>query len=430
MKKVLALILAVVLVGSLFAGCGQKPASEPAEATAGEKAEQSPADSQGASNSEVTQLSLWHYFSGSDVDIFNSVIDDFNKSQGKIVVKSEFVPRDELLKQYTIGLVADKLPDIGMIDNPDQASFNAMGLFEDITDKVNGWGGTDQFYEGPMKSAIYEGKVYGLPHNSNCLALWYDVDMLKAANVEVPQTWDELTAAAKKLTKPGVYGLAISAPKNEEGTFQYLPFLLSSGADIEHLDSPESIKSMTFLSNLVKDGSMSKEVINWTQSDVEKQFATGKAAMMINGPWNIPSVKQDAPDKNWAVAKVPKDAKFSSVLGGENFGIIKGHKVDEAWEALKYIAGPEGSKKYAEGSGKFSPLKKVMADSTVFSSDPVLAVFVDQLQYAMPRGPHPKWPQISNLISSALQESLTGAKAPEQAMKDAQAKVSELLNSK
>ncbi|MBZ4646506.1 MAG: extracellular solute-binding protein family 1 [Clostridia bacterium] len=431
MKKVLVLIFVISLFAYLFAGCAKKaeaPAPSTNNSAAGEtkKDEQKPAESKG----EVVELSVWHYFGSTDGPIFEGMCEEFNKSQNKIVVKPEFVPREELLKQYTIGLVADKLPDVGMIDNPDHASFAAMGLFEDITDRVKQWGGGDQFFEGPMKSAIYKGRIYGLPQNSNCLALWYDVDMLKAAGVEVPQTWDELAEAAKKLTKDGVYGLAISAPKNEEGTFQYLPWLLSAGADIEHLDSPEAIKSMAYLAALVKNGYMSKEVINWTQADAEKQFATGKAAMMINGPWNIPAVKQDAPNKKWAVAKVPKDKTFASVLGGENFGIIKGRKVDAGWEFLKYISSPEMSKKYAEGTGKFSPRKDVMQDSTVFKSDPILSVFVDQLQYAMPRGPHPKWPEISTAISTALQEALTGAKSAEQAMKDAQAKVSEMLKSK
>ena len=36
-------------------------------------------------------------------------------------------------KKYSVG---DELPDIGTIDNPDLAAFTSMGLFEDITSKV------------------------------------------------------------------------------------------------------------------------------------------------------------------------------------------------------------------------------------------------------------------------------------------------------
>lgn len=420
MKKIISLILILTMGLSLFVGCSKEETNN-----SNQKNKNQP-----EKENNVIELTLWHYFGEVDGKIFNKYVDEFNKANYDINVKSEYVHRDELMKQYTIGLVGDNLPDIGMIDNPDQAAFIEMGLFYDITDFVNEWGEKDKFFEGPLKSTMKDGRIYGVPHNSNCLALWYDVDMLKEAGVEPPTTWDELEEVATKLTKEGVYGLALSAVKNEEGTFQYLPWLLSSGADIEHLDSEESIKSLSYLTDLIQNGYMSPEVINWTQGDVEKQFVTGKAAMMINGPWNIPAVEEDAPEKNWAVAKVPKDERYSSVLGGENMGIINGISEDKAkaaWEFLKFISTAEISERFNKDANKFSPRSDVMSSSSHWSDDPVLSAFAEQMQYAMPRGPHPRWPEISTAISASLHEAFTGAKTPEQACQAAQQKVSEVL---
>ena len=431
MKRVIRLLIYTIILALILLGCAQgnqqpqedNTADEQKPASSGQSEESEPSGSE-----DVVELSVWHYFNPEyDGAAFAETVDDFNASQDEYHVTQEFVPREELLKQYSIGLVGDVLPDIGMVDNPEHAAFSAMGLFADITDKVEEWGEADQFFEGPLLSTMYEDKYYGLPHNSNCLSLWYDEDMLKEAGVDVPETWDDLMEAAKALTKDGVYGLALSAVKNEEGTFQFLPWLLSAGADIEQLDSPEAIKAVAFITDMIKQGYMSKEVINWTQNDVQKQFATGKAAMMINGPWNIEITKEDAPDKNWHVAKVPKDAKFASVLGGENFGVIAGKDIDGGWEFLKFICGKEMSEKFNMSTGKFSPRDDVMSTSDFWNSDPVLSVFAEQMQYAMPRGPHPKWPEISTAISEAMHEAFTGAKTPEQAMKDAQIKAQEAL---
>lgn len=41
---------------------------------------------------------------------------------------------------------------------------------------------------------------------------------------------------------------------------------------------------------------MSKEVINWTQGDVMNQFISGNIAMMVNGPWQVPTMREQAPD--------------------------------------------------------------------------------------------------------------------------------------
>src|SRR5699024_4552200 len=115
-------------------------------------------------------------------------------------------------------------------------------------------------------------KLYGIPFGSNCLGLFYNKDMLEAANVEVPTTWDELRDAAKALTKDNVSGMAFCCLQNEEGTFNFSPWLWSTGTDSFNINNEQGIKALTFVGDLVKDGSMSKEVINWTQGDVMNQF--------------------------------------------------------------------------------------------------------------------------------------------------------------
>jgi multiple sugar transport system substrate-binding protein len=412
-KKLLSpvTIIAIVLMVSLFVACGSGGTLLASTDKAG----------------VVKEIKVWHYFSDFDKQELEKVCSDYNKLQNKVKITPTYVSRDDLMKQYTMGAVSGQLPNIGMMDNPDMASFAKMGILLDITDKVNKWGQKNQFFEGPLKSCTLDGRIYGLPQNSNCLALFYDVDMLKAAGVEVPKTWDELSTACAKLTKPGVYGLAISAPKNEEGTFQFMPWFISAGADISSLNSPGAIKSLAFLTDLLKKGYMSKEVINMTQADVCNAWIAGKTAMMINGPWNIPLIQKNAPNKKWAVALVPKDQKYASVLGGENFGICKGTDIDAAFDFLKYLDSKEVSAKFCLAAGKFSPRKDSMASSEKWTKDPVLSVFSKAMEGAMPRGPHPRWPEVSNAISSAMNEAFTGAKSPDEAMNEASTKVKALM---
>ena len=417
LKKVVAgLMAAAICAGTV--GCAASGDSPGSAASAA---------SSGGSSSGVTEIRFWHYMSmdkeGAEVQ---KIVDQYNASQSKVKVVAQYVPRNELMKQYTIGAVSGDLPDVGAVDNPDHASYAAMGVFEDISDLYNAWDGA-QFLPGPLASVMFNGKVYGVPWGNNCLGLFYDEDALKAAGVSVPTTWTELEAAAKALTKGTTKGLALSAVGSEEGTFQFMPFLLSAGGNVDNLASEKSVKALNYISGLVKNGYVSKEAINWTQADVEKQFASGSAAMMINGPWNIASVKKDAPNKKWSVTKIPKadDGDYASVLGGENLVICKGAKKDAAWDFIKYLSSKENSAELCAKIGRFSPRSDVDVQE-MFKDDPVLALFAGLMPNAKSRGPHQKWPEISSAIQTALQESLTGQKSAADAMKDAKAKADEV----
>ncbi|WP_438433210.1 ABC transporter substrate-binding protein [Gorillibacterium sp. sgz500922] len=428
MKKAIPTIILASLFLAAAAGCGSssnKDTKKPDDASSPQVSQQASAKTE--SDGEKKKLKLWFYFEGKDrFDKMASLTAGYSKVDPQVEVVPEFIPFAEFKKRLSVGLAAQELPDIVVIDNPDTAAYAAMGLFADITDKLKDWPDKDQFYEGPLNSATLNGKLYGIPLGSNNLALFYNKKMLDAAGLKPPTTWDELREAAKKLSNSDVKGLGFSGLANEEGTFQFLPWLLSAGASFDHVDSPEGIKAYTFLENLVKDNSISKEVVNWTQADVMKQFAAGKVAMMVNGPWQIPELKTNAPDLQYGVTLLPKDGKYTSVLGGENLGVVNGKNVDDAVKFIKYVASPDVIKPFAQSFGYF-PSRKDVATDAYWTNDPILKVFNEEMQYAQPRGPSPKWPDISNAISGALQKVLTLNTTPEQAVKEAQAKIEDAL---
>ena len=308
MHKGIAAMSAAAIAAAMLAGCGSSSstgsstasadtASSQAETAAATEASSvgttATADEIGESNGGNT-VTLWHYFEG-EADALNKMIKDYNESQSDIYIVPTYVSREELMKQYTIGAVSGDLPDIGMCDSPDMASYISLGVFADINDYLTSWSDLDQFYDGPLSSCKgSDGHLYGLPNNSNCLALLCNMDMLNAAGVEeAPTTWEELEEACEKVSDPdnGVYGLAISAVSNEEGTFQFIPWLYSAGGSVADIDSDASVKAFSYLADLQSKGYMSNEVVNWGQGDALNAWAAQKAAIVESGSlrtWMIP----------------------------------------------------------------------------------------------------------------------------------------------
>lgn len=380
------------------------------------------ADSGSASGGQVT-VEMWDYLSGETAnDSINASIAEFEKANPDIKVKRTTFAFADLSKSILQGSVGGQVPDVAVVDVVDNQNFASLGMLKDLSnDGIN----KSDFFEGPWSSVVYEGKTYGIPLNSNNLALYYNKQMLKDAGVEVPTDWASLKEVAKKTTKGDVKGIAISAVKSESATFQVLPFVWQTGGDLKDY-ATSGATALAYLRGLIDDGSMSEAVTNYTQEDARTQFITGKSAMMINGPWELATLTKDA-QFDWDVAPLPKDKRAATSMGGENVVVMNGAKQsDAAVKLAKYLTSAEGAKIYCDGSGQLSS-RPDLKGKLKLSEDAKNKVFESQLADAHARAYGKDYPKISEAIQLSMQEALTGASTPEAAAKKAADTITPLL---
>lgn len=444
----MTLFTAAILTATLVSGCGgsggnstssgesdsSTSSAADSSTSTSESGVQSSADDIGEPNGGA-EVTLWHYFEH-EAEALNAMVKQYNESQSDIYIVPTFVSRDELMKQYTIGAVSGELPDIGMVDSPDMASYISLGVFEDITEYLKDWEDLDQFYDGPLASVKdAEGNYYGLPNNSNCLAIACNMDILRAAGIEnPPTTWEEFQEVCEKTTNPdeGVYGFAMSAISNEEGTFQYIPWMYGAGGDVTDVSSEENVQALTFLSDLVKNGYMSKEVVNWGQGDAYNAFLAGKAAMLESGTWQIATLDGQDKDKvtfEYQYVAMPKNGENQATcIGGENFGVCTGSEyVEECAEFLKSMMSAENNAEWCEIAGKLPVRGDAVELKDFWTADERYKVFNDSMNFAVARGPHESWPTISEAIYKAEQAALLGEKSPEDALNEAAKTINPIL---
>lgn len=156
------------------------------------------------------------------------------------------------------------------------------------------------------------------------------------------------------------------------------------------------------------------------------QFISGNVAMMVNGPWQIPTMKQEAPDLKWNVALIPKDSEYASVLGGENYAVIAGGNEEGALDFLEYATEQEQVEYLMDSFGYISADKTIAEGQ--FTDDAVMQTFTEELNYAKARGPLAEWPEVSDAISLAFNQAMTGEAVPEEAAKTAQQTIDGIVN--
>ena len=402
MKKVLAVALSLACASTLFAATAVT-----------------------ASAAVKQEVVIWDYFeTDAQKEMMQSLIDGFNASQDEYEASHVYVPFADYEKQLTLGIASGELPDLVILDGCGMASFIQLGLFGDISDADINW---DEYMEGPMESTMLDGKHYGIPFATNCTALYYNKDLFDAAGIDYPDentTWDEFHEMAKALTKDGVSGFGNAATNTDEGTFQCLQWLYTAGGS--YTDIEDGVDAYKLMQEMIEDGSWTKECVNWTQSDVNNNFMAGNLAMQQNGPWQIPGIEANAPDLNYGVTVLPKkDAdseQATSILGGENMGVVNKDDTSGAEAFLKYYDQTDVMVDAMKQYGSYPPKTEAAKDS-YWTDDPIQKAFLTQIDTSIPRGPSASWPSYSSAIQTGFQEVMTSAKTPEQAAKDTQAAV-------
>jgi multiple sugar transport system substrate-binding protein len=365
------------------------------------------------------------------------VLDYYNNDPGKTVwqkaleacgqqagatISRESVPGASLIQKVLQQASSRTLPDVLMLDNPDLQQIAATGALAPLdTFGLNANG----YAKGVVDASTYQGKLYGLQPITNTIGLFYDKDKLAKAGVTPPKNWAELRTAAKKLTSGGTYGLAFSAPANYEGTWQFLPFMWSNGGDEKNIATPETEQALQLWVDLMNDGSVSKSALNWTQADVNDQFRAGKAAMMVNGPWQFPVLDKDK-SLHYQVVQIPAPAAGKSVvapLGGETWTVPQTGNKDKQALAAKVVAclNSDDNQLSLGKDTQTIPTKTALL-AKYGSTNPNMQGFIEQIPTARARTGElgPDWPKAATKIYTAFQAALTGQAPPAKALEQAQ----------
>jgi len=370
----------------------------------------------------VTGLRVLDYYTiEPDRTVYARMLDACGQQNG-VKIEREIVPGANLIAKVLQQASSRTLPDVLMLDNPDLQQIAATGALSPISD----FGlSTDGYAEGVVSASTYQGKVFGLQPVTNTLGLFYNETMLAQAGVTPPRTWDELKAAAAKLTSGSRYGVAFSAPANYEGTWQFLPFMWSNGGDEKNLASPEVAQALQLWVDLVNSGSASKSVLNWTQADVREQFQAGNAAMMVNGPWQFPVLDKTA-NLKYAVVPIPAPRAGATVvapLGGETWTIPRtGDRGRQAKAAKIVECLNSDANQVSLGKQRTTVPTKTGLRNLFAAEVPEMKAFTEAVQTARARTGElgADWPKAATKIYTAVQTALTGGASPEQALRQAQ----------
>ena len=303
------------------------------------------------------------------------------------------------------------------------------------------------FYPAFMANSQAGGKTWGIPFQRSTIVLYWNKELFKEAGLDPnrpPATWKEMLEYAHKLTRRDAagnitqYGVQIPSSGFPYWLFQGLTTpngveLMNAAGTETYFDKPEVIEALAYWVDLGrKHKVMPTGVVEW--GTTPKDFFERKIAMMWTTTGNLTNVKNNA-KFDFGVAMLPQARRRGSPTGGGNFYVFKKAPREQQLAAVKlakFMTQPERAAQWGIDTGYVAvrPDAWQTAKMTEYVKGfPVAAVARDQLQYSVAELSTHDNQRVTKALNDGIQAALTGAKTPEQAMKDAQAEASRILRS-
>jgi multiple sugar transport system substrate-binding protein len=375
----------------------------------------------GGAAADSTEYTFWDpYPQYDETSQWAKVIDACAADAGVTVKRTAFDTSDLTSKALLAGQQGDS-PDVLLIDNPVISTLAEAGIL--TTTEENGLD-TSDILSNLIGAGEIDGSTYGVPIGANTLALYYNPEVLAAAGVDIASVtdWASLNAAIEKVVAAGKKGITFSAIGTEEGSFQFLPWFWGAGADLTELDSSEAVSAVQLWTDWVEKGFAPNSVINNTQTTSWEEFLTGEFGFAENGTWQ----KASAAESGYEVIPIPAaDGGPAPAPTGGEFLSIPVQTDSARYEAsAKIVACLTDTENVADTDNSLNYIAPTdAAQQAQLEADPSLQPWVDAVGVAKARtgdGLGTDYPIISEQLWTAVQNSLTGAQSPADALAAAQ----------
>jgi raffinose/stachyose/melibiose transport system substrate-binding protein len=283
-KKAYSLVLVIVLLlTAALAGCSSSDN----------------ASSESGSKKTIKFMHLWPAGSSKQQNmIVTDIIKQYEQDHKDVKVEVEVLENEQYKNKIKVLSSSNELPDVGFTWAAGYMTPFVKGkLFAPLDDVLDG-GLKDSFVSGTTEAYALDGKTYGLPLELNIAPIYYNKEIFKKYNLEVPQTYSEFTNVVKTLASKGVAPIALGNKDRWTGSLWYM-YLADriGGAEVLNkaidrsgsFEDPALVSAAEEIQTLVKEDGFNKGFNGLSNDEGKSEFLNGKAAMYLMGTWELPN---------------------------------------------------------------------------------------------------------------------------------------------
>jgi multiple sugar transport system substrate-binding protein len=308
-------------------------------------------------SSAVTLTALIGSSGPAETYAVNNAARAYEKQTGN---KVNVIVASDLGQQLAQGFASGNPPDIFYLGNDQVATYAKANDLAPLDNLKN----VKSFYPSLKQAYTYKGHLYAAPKDFSTLALVINTASWNSAGLkakDLPKSWAQLSAVAKKLTRNGQVGLCTNPEFHRLGVFmiQNGGWLVSKDGKTATVASKANVQAFNYVKTMLKAGSMKLTNalgVGWGGEG----FGKGLCAMTIEGNWIAGAMKNDYPTIKYQVAQLPAGPVGKGTLqydGGWGLAAASKNKTD-AMGLISYLT----QAKVEMGNAKaFGVMPSVMA---------------------------------------------------------------------
>ncbi len=227
----------------------------------------------------------------------------------KVSVNIEMPSSDQYDNVLQARLAGDDAPDLYTLHCNNIGLYNKAGYLTDLTAQPL----SAKLYENVRATVSVDGKVMAVPLESMAWGVLYNKDIFEAAGVAVPGTLTELKAVCETLKAKGYTPFMLAFQE------QWVPQLMTaltlgglvSGEKTDWLTrmyadqgSYEEVRSIFDVIDVIMQNGTERAMEEGSQQGAA-DFATGKAAMFVQGTWAASTIMETNPEMKLGVYALP-----------------------------------------------------------------------------------------------------------------------------
>lgn len=389
-----------------------------------------------ATGGEPVTISYWHiYTDGAMKDLTDQLLADFHAKHPNITVQQLGVNFFDYWTKLSTAMAAGSGPDLALNDTSTVAARAKTGAILSTDEYIQRDGvNLDDYFPVLVDRMKYQGKMYGMPNDTDVRVLYYNKKMFKDAGLDPnkpPVNWDELEQYADKLTKwNDKKMLDVIGFSPALGNLHLWTLAWTNGGDFwddegkPTFNKPENVEALQWEKKIQdKYGVKAMSAFNSQANALGfSPFIAGKAAMIVDVNNLYQEIKTRAPDLDFGVAPIPYSKTPASWSAGFDLELVNNKdpkRAAAAWELMKYLTSPEVQVKIHEASGSLVSNMKAAQDPK-FMEDPNWKMIVDQMKVSRFIEYVEAMPSWHSKLDPVEQAVLNSGKDPQQFLDGAQ----------